>query len=111
MGRTSPFQIDGNFGGTAGIAELFLQSHTGKLHLLPALPSAWTDGSITGLLARGNFEVSIWVKDGRLDHADILSKKGGRCTLLYEGQEIETDTKPGQKFTVAPDATGSLVIR
>ena len=80
-----PFQIDGNFGGTAGIAELFMQSHTGTINLLPALPSDWADSQIEGLLARGNFEVSVYARGGNLDHALIKSVKGGPCKIAYRG--------------------------
>lgn len=77
-----PFQIDGNFGATAGIAEMLVQSHLSGIQLLPALPAAWKDGHMKGLVARGNFEIELWWKAGQLFKAIITSKKGGTCKLI-----------------------------
>ena len=81
----APFQIDGNFGYTSGVSEMLLQSNMGYINLLPAIPDVWADGSVDGLIARGNFEVDMdWAKTS-LTKAEILSKNGGECEIGYPG--------------------------
>ncbi|MDR2138441.1 MAG: glycoside hydrolase family 95 protein [Tannerella sp.] len=93
-----PFQIDGNFGGTAGIAEMLLQSHNGELHLLPALPPDWQSGKITGLCARGGWVVDLQWENGTLVSAHIFSKNGGKCKIRYKEQTKTVSIKAGEKY-------------
>jgi alpha-L-fucosidase 2 len=99
-----PFQIDGNFGVTSGIAEMLLQSHRRDedggyiLELLPALPSEWPNGHIKGLCARGGFVIDIFWEDRRLRQAEILSRAGGRCIVQYRNAQIELDTEQGNAY-------------
>lgn len=91
-----PFQIDGNFGGTAGVCEMLMQSGDNKIELLPALPEQWKDGSVSGLCARGGFEVNFKWKDGKVRDCSIKAKTNSSVTLLYNGQQKTVKLKAGK---------------
>jgi alpha-L-fucosidase 2 len=96
-----PFQIDGNFGASAGIAELLLQSHLGELRLLPALPAAWSSGSVRGLRARGGLEVDLEWRDGQLVHAHVRALGDGSINIRYRGQIIQQlNYHTGESYTI-----------
>lgn len=107
-----PFQIDGNFGGTAGITEMLLQSHMGFIQLLPALPDAWKEGSVRGICAKGNFEVDMIWENGLLKEATILSKSGERCIVKYAGKTLSFKTVKGHSYQLKYDSVkGELLKR
>ena len=96
-----PFQIDGNFGATAGIAEMLLQSQNGYVHMLPALPDAWPTGSVKGFRARGGFIVNMDWDGGKLVKASVKSQLGGPLKVRVGDKYYDFDTKPGQTVNVA----------
>jgi len=90
-----PFQIDGNFGGTAAIVEMLLQSSENEIRLLPALPDAWDNGSVNGICARGGLVISMTWKDKRLMHLSVFAKQNCETTIIYGGQHKEITLKKG----------------
>ena len=94
-----PFQIDGNFGAVSGINEMLMQSHNGKIQLLPALPSNWEDGHIVGLRARGGFVLDSMAWNGRsLEFVSFTSQCGGTLNLIYKGNSVSVETKAGEVY-------------
>ncbi len=91
-----PFQIDGNFGGTAAFAEMLVQSSENELTLMPALPDAWKEGSVKGLSARGGFEISMDWNDGKITKASILSRAGNPCKVIYTGKTYDLKIGKGK---------------
>ena len=104
MDAHPPFQIDGNFGGTAGVCEMLMQSQTNgnltTIELLPALPETWNDGKVSGLCARGGFEVSFEWKQGKVRDCTIKARNRGNVTLIYNGQQKKLKLKAGQTMPV-----------
>jgi alpha-L-fucosidase 2 len=96
-----PFQIDGNFGGCAGIAEMLLQSHLNEIELLPALPKAWEQGRMRGIRARGGLELDLSWKGGKLEQLKILAHRAGTWKLRAAGkvQEIQLDSGESREFS------------
>jgi alpha-L-fucosidase 2 len=94
-----PFQIDGNFGYTAGVAEALIQSHEeGIIRILPALPKAWNSGKVTGIKARGGFTLDFTWENGEVKTVKILSTLGKKTTLFADGSEIELELRPGESI-------------
>ena len=92
----SPFQIDGNFGGCAGVAEMLMQSSLSTITLLPSLPEQWSDGSVKGLCARGGFVVDMDWKGGKVTSLSVFSRKGGRTTVSFNGTSKTVSLKEGE---------------
>ena len=95
-----PFQIDGNFGGTAGVCEMLMQSDGENIELLPALPKEWNTGSVKGLKARGNYEVNLTWRNHIVTSAKITSLKGGTVTVNYNGKKKTIKLAKGKTKTI-----------
>lgn len=104
-----PFQIDGNFGGSSGIAEMLLQSHTDLIRLLPALPDNWCEGSVEGLRARGGYTIGFsWAKS-KITEVTVRSSIAGLCQLEGPGlKPISFNTEAGATYTFTPSSSETL---
>lgn len=98
-----PFQIDGNFGFTAGVAEMLMQSHEGFIRILPALPDSWKNGKIKGLKARGNVEVSLEWRNNKLHRLVLLPSEAMTQTIYYEGKKVDLNLSAGKKVELDPE--------
>lgn len=101
MDAHPPFQIDGNFGGAAAVAEMLLQSGPEEINLLPALPDAWPSGTVSGLRARGGFELDLTWKNGQPEKVTVYGKPGGSTRLIYKDQVREIRVKKGEKQVIS----------
>lgn len=117
-----PFQIDGNFGYTSGVAEMLVQSNMGYINLLPALPDVWSDGQVSGLVARGNFELDMDWSDGHLNEAVLTSNSGGEAVVQYDdiflatvmdedGNEVEITKISDKRISFDTEKGKSYLIR
>ncbi len=113
----APFQIDGNFGYAAGVCEMLVQSHMGRIQLLPALPDAWPQGHVNGIRARGGFELDIQWDGGKLTKASIRSEKGSACKIrsavplkITSGGKPVAATGEGKQVIVFPTKTGEEYV-
>lgn len=107
-----PFQIDGNFGGTAGMIEMLLQSHAGEIQFLPALPKAWPEGSVTGIRARGAVGVDLKWKAGKAAEAVLRPNVGGEHRLRPpSGQQISAINEQGRKLVIKSDSIGAVSLK
>ena len=103
-----PFQIDGNFGGAAGIIEMLVQSRPGRLRLLPALPGAWPAGKLTGARARGGIELSMAWRDGTLSEATLIAHRAGRTRVTCGNADLVLDHHAGSQHRLVRSASGDL---
>jgi alpha-L-fucosidase 2 len=106
-----PFQIDGNLGGAAGIGQMLMQSHSGTIHLLPALPRLWPSGRISGLRARGNIGVDLAWSAGKLTEAILTAGSDGPMRVRNGTATTEVATRKGDRIRITPEAGGLRATR